>query len=227
MKKCPQCNSVFEDETFYCLNDGTPLVNEMFSMPSANTSEEPTLVRSEPIVINLASKNEPLQPTVNFQTPPPAENVFVVPARNAPANKNYALFLVIGLLIGGALVLATLLLSRNFSQSANTTATNKSVNVTVKTPQPNNENNFVETVSSRHNEPNEAANNEDFNGRVIALNARIRSAPDMDASVIDTLPMDDRLNIIRRENSNSPWYEAECEHGTSGWMHGNTIEFTR
>jgi hypothetical protein len=39
--------------------------------------------------------------------------------------------------------------------------------------------------------------------------------------------MNDRIDIIRRENENSPWYQIECEHGTGGWMHGDTIEFTQ
>ncbi len=44
---------------------------------------------------------------------------------------------------------------------------------------------------------------------------------------IDVLPVDDRITIERRENEKSPWYYVTCEHGASGWMHGNTIEFTQ
>ena len=69
--------------------------------------------------------------------------------------------------------------------------------------------------------------NDKFNGRVIMLNAYVRSAPSKSANKVDILPMDDRINIERRENANSPWYYVTCEHGTSGWMHGDTIEFTQ
>jgi len=68
---------------------------------------------------------------------------------------------------------------------------------------------------------------DEFNGRVITLNAYVRSQPSRTAREIDVLPIDDRLEIEERENENSPWFEVTCEHGTKGWMHGNTIEFTR
>jgi hypothetical protein len=227
MKKCPQCSSVYEDETAYCLNDGTALVEEHFSLPSDSIEEE-TLVRSEPIVIDFANINEP--PT---KSPiPPAEQVVVIPASPAPTGK-YALFLILGLLIGGGLVLATLLVSRDLNQpeNANTVKTNVNVSSPVKskpTPevQNKNENVLVETVPNKHAEPNENADG-NTNGRVIVLNARVRSAPSKDSPIVDTLPLNDRLDIIRREDANSPWYQIECEHGTSGWMHGDTIEFTR
>ena len=67
---------------------------------------------------------------------------------------------------------------------------------------------------------------EDFNGRVIVENANVRSAPSASASQVDILPDGDRITIERRENATSPWYYVTCEHGISGWMHGNTIEFT-
>ena len=68
--------------------------------------------------------------------------------------------------------------------------------------------------------------NEDFNGRVIAQNAYVRAAPRSSSNQVDILPVDDRIEIERRENADSPWYYVTCEHGIGGWMHGNTIEFT-
>jgi hypothetical protein len=228
MKKCPQCNSVFEDETAYCPNDGAALIEEHFSLPSNDSIEAETLVRSEPIIIDLANINEP-PPIYPVQ---PAEQVVIVPAI-PPPTRNYALFLILGLLIGGGLVLATLLVSRNLNQpeNSNVVKTNANVVSTVK-PKPTleiqnkNENISVEINSNKHAEPNDNADG-NTNGRVIVLNARVRSAPSKDSPIVDTLPMNDRLDIIRREDANSPWYQVECEHGTSGWMHGNTIEFTK
>ena len=243
MKRCPQCNSVYNDEIAFCLNDGAALVEESFSLPSMAESDEPeTIIRNEPIVIDFADTSIPPPPAENYQIPQPAENVVIVPANTASINRNYAVFLIVGLLIGGGLVLATLLLSRNLYQNENTvrvkTDSNYNQAVAVETPRPSpevqnkneninkNEDVLVETVSNKHAEPNESAI-ENTNGRVIALNARIRFAPDKDAPIVDTLPMNDRIEIIRRQNSNSPWYQVECEHGTTGWMHGDTIEFTR
>ncbi|MGI8788094.1 MAG: SH3 domain-containing protein [Pyrinomonadaceae bacterium] len=235
MKKCPQCSTVYGDETVYCLNDGAALIEETFSMPSTadDSFEAETVIRHEPIIIDVGANPE-IPPTANYQTPTLPENIIVVPAKTSSNAGKYALFLVLGLLIGGGLVLATLLLSRGIykGENADSVKTNqtekliKTSSTTEINAENKNENKAVEIVSGKHDKTT-AASDADFNGRVIAANARVRSAPDADSSTIDTLPMNDRLNIIRRENPNSPWYEVECEHGTSGWMHGNTIEFTR
>jgi hypothetical protein len=243
MKKCPQCNSVYEDETIYCLKDGAQLREESFSLPSSaadTQDDEPTLFRSKPIVIDLSSPDAPHASAANPPVPPPPppayENIIVVPANAGSANRNYALVLVIGLLIGGGLVLGTLLLSRNLNQETNTdpVRTNAPVVKTEKSkasPEAQNKKDagFEEAapaLPNKHAEPNDDAA-ESANGRVIARNARVRLAPEKDAPVVDTVPMNDRIDIIRRENENSLWYQIECEHGTGGWMHGDTIEFTQ
>jgi len=230
MKKCPQCNTVYGDEVVYCLNDGAALIEDTFSLPPASDSiEEETVIRHEPIIVDFgASEETPGQTT--YQVPPTPENIIVIPARTTSNTGRYALFFTLGLLIGGGLVLATILLSRTLYQNENTNSvktnqTEKSVK-TIPTAENKNENKVGETVSGKHDKAT-SASDEDFNGRVIVTNARVRSSPSADSSAVETLPMNDRLNIIRRENPNSPWYEIECEHGTSGWMHGNTIEFTK
>ena len=242
MKKCPQCSTVYADEVIYCLNDGTALVEESFSLPSEANSDEPeTIIRNEPIIIDFGASEAP---AVANYPPVPAENIVVLPADTTATTRNYALFLILGLLIGGGLVLGTLLLSKNLYQTENANTVRANVNLnqpdnqSIKTenlkPSPvlsptvqnRNENVSTETASNKHSEPNESAV-ENANGRVIALNARVRFAPDKDAPVVDTLPMNDLIEIIRRQNPNSPWFQIECEHGTTGWMHGDTIEFTR
>ncbi len=203
MKKCPLCRQVYSDEIIYCLNDGTALTSERFSLPSENNpGDEPvTVVRNEPIVIDFgaADSPQPVSSPGNYQTTlPPAESVVVVPANTTAATRNYALFLVLGLLIGGGLVLGTLLLSKNLFQNenANTVKTNVNYTETVKTeklptPLPENSNkneNVSEPIdSNKHAERTEDADG-NFNGRVIVLNARVRLAPNKDAPVVETLP---------------------------------------
>jgi len=89
-----------------------------------------------------------------------------------------------------------------------------------------NKSSLTEAASLKHAQPT-AADAEEFNGRVIARNAYVRASPSKSAAQIDVLPLNDRINIERREDESSPWFYVSCEHGTKGWMHGDTIEFTR
>ncbi len=238
MKRCPQCNTVFGDEVLYCANDGTALVEEFFSLPSESDFEDETIIRREPIYVDLSNKNNPpnINPPVQ-QYAPPVEDVIVrVPAKNNTGK--YAIFLLLGLLLGGGLVLATLLLTRN---SANNNA-NNNVNIApatiadpTETPKKANSSlfnananvdNSVETASDVHS-GHTADADEEFNGRVISLNAYVRAAPNRNSPEVDVLPIDDRLTITARNDPNGLWFHVVCEHGTSGWMHGNTIEYTR
>jgi len=234
MKKCPQCNTVYGNQIAFCLKDGAALIEETFSQPSTNDSiEEETVVRHEPIIVDFGASEESSVQTT-YQVPPPPENIIVIPAKTTSSTGKYALFFTLGLLIGGSLVWATILLSRTLYQNENTNPvkTNqtekpvKTIPTAVNKAENKNENKVSETVSGKHVETT-SASDEDFNGRVIATNARVRSSPSADSSAVETLPINDRLKIIKRGNPNSPWYEIECEHGTSGWMHGNTIEFTK
>jgi len=225
MKRCPQCNSVYGNDIHFCLNDGTPLVEETFSLPSEDYEAE-TIVRHDPIVVNLSAKRIRSE-EINYQNPPTETVIVEKPVKS----KNSAVFLVVGLLLGGSLVLATLLLARNFYQNdnGNTVKINQSAkansNKPVKVSPTEKPLNIHE--SSRKHETRTSADEEEFNGRVIALNAYVRASSSRSSDEIDILPVDDRINIDRRENEESPWYYVICEHETSGWMHGNTIEFTR
>ncbi|MEO6589790.1 MAG: SH3 domain-containing protein, partial [Pyrinomonadaceae bacterium] len=145
-------------------------------------------------------------------------------------SKFYALFLLVGLLLGGGLVLATLLAARfiNRPTEANISIQTKTgENKTQKTPEIIERDNDVDKLADElHRKKVASRPDEDFNGRVIVENANVRSAPNANASQIDILPDGDRIEIERRESGGSPWYYVTCEHGISGWMHGNTIEFT-
>lgn len=242
MKRCPQCHTVFESELVFCQNDGTPLVDENFSLPSLSESdfEAETIIRREPIVVDLSAQSQNIAPdeNLNHQTSSPTaiESVVVeVPAKNSSGK--YVVFLALGLVLGGALVLATLMLAKSFyaGNGANNNLKQITVNVSEQnvkaktTPLENrneNKNSFEPMANGKH-EARTATDDEEFNGRVIALNAYVRASPSRTAAQIDILPMSDRIDIERREDESSPWFYITCEHGTSGWMHGDTIEFTR
>lgn len=227
MKRCPQCNNVYEDDVQYCLNDGAGLVKQTFAVPSdADEFEVETVIRHDPIIIDLSAEDVPSE-SVIYRNPPVETVIVEKPARR----KNPAMFLVLGLILGGSLVLATLLLARSFYQTDNSntvkinqtaeTNSNESIKISpAETPLD------IEKLSQKH-ETRMSADDAEFNGRVIARNAYVRASPSRSSEEIDVLPVDDRINIERRENENSPWYYVICEHGTSGWMHGNTIEFTQ
>jgi len=232
MKRCPQCNSVFDDSLVYCTNDGSALVQEAFVMPSETSMPEPeeiTVIRrepitSDPITIDIPNPNPPPIPSeqLNYQMPP-GENVIPVIIENPRNTGKYLLFLVLGLILGGGLVLAAILFSMYLSQTdapqtSNVATPNPTSSVkTTATPTP-------VTASAKH-EKRTAEPDDEFNGRVITLNAYVRSQPSRNSKETDVLPIDDRLDIEERANDNSPWYRVTCEHGTTGWMHGNTIEY--
>ncbi|HEX8735350.1 MAG TPA: SH3 domain-containing protein, partial [Pyrinomonadaceae bacterium] len=132
------------------------------------------------------------------------------------------------------LVLATLFLSGRFSRTGDAGNNSKTTaNVNSNQSRSNIE---PKNVASPQDSPTPinpehqkrtTVSDDEFNGRVITLNAYVRSSPSRSAPQLDVLPIDDRLTITARDNPNSPWFHVVCEHGTSGWMHGNTIEYTR
>jgi len=230
MKRCPQCNSVFDDALDYCTNDGTPLAQETFVLPSENSpvdDEEITVIHHDPITIDIPNQS-PAAPTEQFNyAVSPAETVVPVVIEKPRNTGKYVMFLVLGLILGGGLVLAAVLfgvyLYQNKTPQTEITVnrnapTNSAPNIkTTPTPTP-------VTASAKHEKRTDAPD-DDFNGRVITLNAYVRALPSRNSKEIDVLPIDDRLNIEDREDENSPWFRVTCEHGTSGWMHGNTIEY--
>ena len=232
MKVCPQCSSVYGDDFVYCSNDGTILIEKQLISPTeTDNAEAETIIRRDPFVIDF---NEPL--------PTPAETVEMtnqalpqvapIVVEKTSNSKFYALFLLVGLLIGGTLVLVTLLAARFINRPSET-----DVSIQTKTNENRNQKSPENINAERDTEVDKIADeihqkrdadkpDEDFNGRVIVANANVRSAPRSNAKQVDILLVDDRISIERRDHSNSPWYYVSCEHGISGWMHGNTIEFT-
>lgn len=207
MKTCPKCNSAFTPDNIYCLNDGTTLVTEDFVLPSSFTSEEEeTVVRSVPIVVD------------NYTPPPPAAPIPVqnlTPSAPRRSFLKYLVFLIVGLILGVALVLGALALIAD-------RLGDKSVNV--NSPVNSKPTATAPVVNERHLARNKTRDDDEFNGLVDTENANVRAAPN--SGVQDVMPKNDRINIIEREDPTSPWYRVMCEHGVTGWMHGNTIKFS-
>jgi hypothetical protein len=229
MKRCPQCNNVFEDALLYCPTDGTPLIAEEFAVPSnfaPADEEEITVIRSEPLTIDIPQASVP---TEQFKNPALPQTVVPVIVERRRNTGKYLAFLLTGLLLGGGLVLAALFFAKNFGANKTTEIT---VNANQDTPPSSNKNvKAAPTEIPKTPDPKHArrtdTDDDEFNGRVISSNAFVRSSPNRNSATVDVLPVDDRLTIINRENDNSPWFFVTCEHGTNGWMHGNMIEYTR
>jgi hypothetical protein len=149
-------------------------------------------------------------PTQVIGTPPGITPPSYNPPPSAPgASKNYLKPLAVGLALGGLLVLVLYFMFNGFGGGR-------------RDPAAAPENSHSKKYANMAREPDSR-----FNGRVIMANAYIRSQPDMTPdSEIEILPYEERINIVRRKSPNSPWYYITCEHGVSGWMHGDMIEFT-
>lgn len=209
MKKCPQCNSVFEDNLIYCTEDGELLIEETFILPSEssaneteNETEEETLIHHEPIKMDIPTVS-PLPEETATQIPQPEKVVPIIIEKPRNTAK-YLMFWLIGLLFGAVLTVGILALFLFRNSDSQKLTSNENVRIS----------------NGKHNEPNKTRKDSEFNGFVLSENANIRSAPD--SSVLETLPQNDRLNILERDGV---WYRVICEHGVGGWMHGNTIRF--
>lgn len=239
MKICPQCSTAYKDEILFCLSDGTKLIEQPNLPENAPEiyEDSDTIIRNEPIVIDFGQpKNESEPIMIDFSDvetvvhpPGQVEDLPQVTIIEKPVEPkgNYALFLVIGLFVGGGLVLLTLFLAKNFfdGDAANTNANAAIERAAAPNSAVNSPAQTIENAAAKHEKPNPSAAAAALNGSVIAVNAYVRALPDRDAAQIDVLPIGDRLKIERRENDGSPWYQVTCEHGTTGWMHGNTIAF--
>jgi hypothetical protein len=246
MKRCPQCNTVFEDEKDFCTADGTRLINETFSLPSDFApkdhpdDEQQTVIRYKPIKFDIpkpktspqpkAQTSVPNKPNVNPYAPHPGGTI---PSQTVAKPKGGCfksfLILLLGLFIGGGIVLAILgvgyVYINNFPDQNTTgekTADDRSDNKTDKQPNDNTD----KKPTGRHSEQNTEIDESRLNGRVIRTRASLRTSPANRSKRVARLPKNDRLEVIRRKSSKSKWYEVRCEHGVRGWIDGNQIELT-
>lgn len=240
MKRCPQCNTVFEDEKIFCTEDGTSLVAEAFAMPSDFSpedqgGEQETVIRNQPINIDISNPNIPppeqpqtiQQPLVNPYAPNPGNFSAQVPPKPNRGCLKYSLFLVTGLLIGGGIVLGIMGIGFVYMNTSADRNRNSNIEETAQNTLTNDtKDNSNKQSTSKHSATNTNADEAKLNGRVIKSQAILRSSPSSGARIIDRLPGDDRIEIVQRKSSTSRWYQVECEHGSSGWVDGYSIEFT-
>lgn len=240
MKRCPQCNRVFEDDKVFCTQDGSSLVNEAFSLPSDfapedfDDDEQQTIIRKPQKRIDISKPKvapQPDLPQIQPEVSQYAPDHNSIPPKTSPQKSGclkYSIILFVGLLIGSAIALGFVGASyyylydkttgenRNSSVSENNNSKAKST----ANDEP------TETASGDHSKPNKNANESKLNGQIIKSNAALRSTPDNQAKRLDTLPRKDRIEIIKRKSSSSKWYQIECEHGSKGWIDGYSIKFT-
>ncbi len=233
MRVCPQCGHSNEDDSTFCVVDGVQLDNDARIRVDLAQSEldEKTRIVERPSTAPLAS---------------PA------PAASRPA----LIYGIIGALAASVILLATYIaLNRVGVDSGNTVSsetsasplpgsngiTNSAANQSNRSPErpaPNNSiaGNIADPPQSAASatgpqdadrEPKAPARKQGFNGRVIMLNAIIRSAPSMDAYEVGVVGFNQPIRIGKSAGGNNPWYRVTSANGTTGWMHGNTIEFFR
>lgn len=119
--------------------------------------------------------------------------------------KKYTITLILGLAIGGIFVLGAVFLIASRTGGSDTGKATENIQVS----------------NEKHKERNKTRKDSEFKGFVLSENANLRSAPN--ATVFEPLPKNDRLDIIERDGK---WYRVICEHGSAGWMHGNTIDWS-
>lgn len=105
MRKCPQCQQIYNDDTNFCLTDGATLVSVSDSF--ITESDMPTVVReAAPTVYNPAQT----QSSYGLNQPPSYSGApFVPPVSSAPPAKSNTLLIavlvgLIALVAGGAMV---------------------------------------------------------------------------------------------------------------------------
>lgn len=230
---------VFEDEKRFCGTDGTTLVGEPFSLPSNYQSqdiddEQETLIRARPIDLGFSEEfSEPppigedsiplIQVDEPDQAPPPK------PQKPKGKFLKYFAMLMVGLLVGGGFVLGALGLGYFYISNQPQNESTQNPGETPRSEDPSKSSTpskeIVNDVDHSNRNPN--ADEEKLNGSVIRAKVFVRSRPDRTSAKAGMVPRNDRLEIIKREDDSSPWYEIKCEHGVRGFMHGNTIRFTK
>ena len=188
-----------------------------------------------------ANVTEILQPTMAM--PLPAVRNFTVTDNKSNRSSIFGLvgLLAIIVLISGGLVWAAIsIVAANRSAETVTVQKDESGNKsaeqnTDKKVKPNNKESsgkkdsgktiVTNTKTPEITKPAKVPRLSRFNGRVIMLNAVLRTAPTMEAGDVEILQLDEPLIIGNKASGNSPWYRVETASGAKGWMHGNTIEF--
>ena len=224
---CRKCRKIYESDLQFCTDDGTILYSRSFDerkfdhfFGTANFAGivQPTMVM-------------PFQ-SVRYRWPESAKSKW-------PLHFGLAVLLTIILLIGGgfagsAYKLVAANRAAEIASMPDTSPDNLSEQnerEVSNAEQTENEigademNAIVDSNKPEMTKPSKTPPPVKFNGRVIMLNAILRTAPTMEADELAILPAGEPLKIGKRASANSPWYQVVTAQGSKGWMHGNTIEF--
>ena len=232
MKQCPECKEVYSDQLSYCLKDGKPL----FSIDADDDGPE-TVVRPKPIFVDIED-HTPVSEPDDVQP-------IIISDGSRGRRVNVVAVLLVGTLIGGILVLGTVL-ALNILNRDKPAVPAAQVNVPPKpsnTPKPTPKQteppaNTNTPANDDTNTDSENADEDDqqkrerwirkgFNGRVIMINAVVRAAPSIDSDELAVIGYDEPVKIGKPAGDNNPWFRVTTADGLTGWMHGNTIEFIK
>jgi len=235
MKQCPECKEVYSDQLLYCMRDG----QKLFDID--DDDGEPTVVRPQPIFVDITDPPvvEPIDPKPVVEPLPEP-----MPVATEGRGVNTVAVLIIGTMIGGILVLATMVAVSILTRQKPPAPVNQ-VNIPLKpsnTPKPSptetrspvpTQAPTVDADSSEKDDADDPRQRDDglirrgFNGRVIMTNAVVRAAPSIDSDELAVIGYGEPVKIGKPAGENNPWYRVTTEDGVSGWMHGNTIEFIK
>ena len=244
MKQCPQCSEVYTDQLQFCMIDGNPLVKVDADDPAppapAVDDDYDTVVNPERIVIDIPDPTPAPEPVYPDPLPPEPEP----PGRRV----NMIAVLIAGTIIGGLLVLVAILAfalvfkDRSDAELINVTARNANIAAARPSERPTANAQTPASSPKATEKANANLTPEDteadqarremlakrgFNGRVIKINAILRSEPSIDSEEVAVLPYDEPVKIGKPAAEHNPWFRVTTTDGTTGWMHGNTIEFIK
>ena len=244
MKQCPKCSEVYTDQLQFCMIDGNPLVkvdaDEQVPPAPAIDDDYDTVINPERIVIDIPDPAPAHEPAYPDALPPQPE----------PSGRrvNVIAVLIAGTIIGGLLVLVAILAfalvfkDRPGAEVININAKNANIAAARPSERPmaNTQTPASSPKATEKGNANLTSDDADsdearremlakrgFNGRVIKINAILRSEPSIDSEEVAVLPYDEPVKIGKPAAEHNPWFRVTTSDGTTGWMHGNTIEFIK
>lgn len=226
MKRCSQCGAIYDDNNDFCVVDGLSL----------NDGHQIVVSLEDEIATRVVQKVEaPLTATAATVVQPVFVYVLLGALGASVIFIAYTMFKAGNGTNSNVVVTATpspTALSNNstggptlanLSNNLPPPIIPSSSNKTVKTDEPiaRKEQSNIDTRSP------EVAVTKGYNGRVIMLNALVRIGPSDDTPAISVISYNQPVRIGKTAGPNSPWFRVTTANGTTGWMHGNTIEFVR
>lgn len=171
MKRCPSCNRTYTEPTLnFCLEDGTPLLNNAVPRPAATDRYGSPRHTNEPPPTEIYPR-EPIMNQVPEMMPPRAAQQWSAPAQPVPVRKSNAVWWVLGgigviVVLGVGLIVVILALAsmdtntNNANVNSNSVVVNNNRNATNTSPADSNLNSNISNSNSTANQPSTL--NDDF-----------------------------------------------------------------